>query len=776
MKKLFIVIFLSLFTFSNLFPQTAKKFYSSAEKFQKANNYPDAVINYTKCIELEPNNSKAYINRAVCFEQIAKKSEAAEDYKRAAAFQPKEKELFYNAGRLFFEVQNYPSSDEMLKKAIELDNEYIDAINLRIKTLQILKNYQEALSIAELALKIKKSSVNYYNRAVANDSLKNYAAAEKDYKESKYYDSKFIPAYVGLAFVQLKTNKPDQAIATCDAALAKDPQNKDVFFTRSHVYAQKNDLQNAINDISKVTTVDPTNPLPFFIRSGYYQKLGQWQNSISDLNTCIKIDDKNNNYYLSRAHAYEQINNFSDAIKDYNQAISLGVNDRFTKQLLSSAKEKLFELNREKNKPEILISSHKIDGNKLSVAGNATDMVISGKIADENFIKSILVNNTVAEFKSDTINPSFSVKVNVYNAKEITFVTTDLYDNTQKITYSLHRTETDKPIVALTTPYTSFDNEIAIDNNNTDLYIEGKVKDESMIESIIVDGLAASFPLNTLNPTFSTKISIANKNKITITVKDIYGNEQVQDFTINRDGIIANQNNPMGNTWVVFIENSIYSSFPSLDGPAKDVTQMKAALANYKLTKIIHKKNMSKSELEKFFAIELRDLIKTNKVNSLLIWYAGHGKFVNQVGYWIPVDAQTDDEFTYFNINSLKAYMQSYTQLVHTLVVTDACESGPTFFTASRGDKERKCFNWEDSKFKSAQVFTSAGYELASDISQFTKTFAASLNNNPDDCISIDKIAEKVSNAVKQSGKQVPKLGRISGLDDTDGTFFFIKK
>ena len=51
---------------------------------------------------------------------------------------------------------------------------------------------------------------------------------------------------------------------------------------------------------------------------------------------------------------------------------------------------------------------------------------------------------------------------------------------------------------------------------------------------------------------------------------------------------------------------------------------MKSALANYKFTKVLHKKDMTKSELERFFSIELRDQVKNNNVNSLLIWYAGH--------------------------------------------------------------------------------------------------------------------------------------------------------
>jgi hypothetical protein len=234
----------------------------------------------------------------------------------------------------------------------------------------------------------------------------------------------------------------------------------------------------------------------------------------------------------------------------------------------------------------------------------------------------------------------------------------------------------------------------------------------------------------------------------------------------------------MGKTWVVFIENSKYQSFASLDGPVKDVRLMKSALANYEIHNFIHRTDMTKAQMERFFSIELRDMVTKNNVNSLVVWYAGHGKLQNETGYWIPVDADRTDEFSYYNINNLKASMQVYAkELTHTLVITDACESGPSFYQAMRSQPQvRNCSDENAVKFKSSQVLSSAGYELASDNSQFTKTFANSLINNSAVCIPIESIVLKVGNAVTKDNQQKPQFGKIAGLIDEDGTFFFIKR
>ncbi len=66
--------------------------------------------------------------------------------------------------------------------------------------------------------------------------------------------------------------------------------------------------------------------------------------------------------------------------------------------------------------------------------------------------------------------------------------------------------------------------------------------------------------------------------------------------------------------------------------------------------------------------------------------------------------------------------------------------------------------------------------ELAADNSKFTATFANTLMNNKNACIPIETVVKSVTAAVTTDKGQKPKFGRIQGLDDMNGTFFFIAK
>lgn len=780
-KKVFLTIAVFCFTIA-LYAQSAKKYYSTGKKFLESISYQDAITNFSKAIELDPKYSKAYIDRAYSYEKLGNTANAIDDYKRAIVFEPKDKELYYNAGRLLYEIGKYDDAYDMLRQAVDKDRDYFEAIEVMVKTLLKQQKYKEGKGVAELWLDRKKSSLAYYYHAVLLDSLQSYTEAEEEYKSSKYYDSKFIPAYVGLMFVQNKLKKHDEALKIAEKGIEKDPGNKDIYYARSVIYSGKNDFVSAVNDISKVITIDQNNELLFLKRAEYYEKLAQYQNAIYDYSKVLGMNPKNIHAYYRRAWNYEQLTNFKAAAVDYEKVVSIAPYNEKAKEMIKSVMDKLFELNRESYKPEIeLIIPVSNEKNEVKLPLDKSELQIRGLIKDASKIKSILINGSPAQFVPDTLNPSFSLLFRVgEGAKEFSVEATDVYDNVKKIIYTIDRTEINKPLVAITTPLESTGGEIMLDNLNPDLFVEGKITDESLIESIIIEGVSASYPLDKLNPIFSTTLNIADRNELNIRVKDVNGNETNVKYKLNRESANASLDNPMGLTWVVFVENSTYKNFAMLDGPAKDVSMMKAALANYKVNKIIHKKDLSKSEMETFFNIELRDQLRNNKVKSLVVWYSGHGKYVNQTGYWIPVDAKRDEEATYFNLNTLQSALQnSYRTLDHELVITDACESGSTFLDAMRGDSAVTCNNPIYYQNKTAQILTSAGFELASDNSEFAKNIAKQLNNSMGCGASIDGIFINLLDIAKNSkGKmQTPKFGQVVGAGHVrPSTFFFIKK
>lgn len=771
--------------------QEGKSFLKEGDSFRKDGQFSDAIEKYSIAIDLNPQYLKAVVARAEVYEQLNKLEEAAADYKMAALLGPDKPDVYYNGARLYYLLKQHQEAIALCDKGLAQDAKHLPTLQVKVRAALALNDLDQASEAANKALDVKGTTDTYYLHGLVSIKLRDYETAVTDFEQVIDWNPLYEDAYVGLADVELKLydqyNAPtmklrqlDKAIDHCTVALDLNPRSKPALFVRSKAYERQKEYFKAIDDVSRVIAIGPAEEEHFYQRALYYQGYGQHQNAINDLNKVISMNENNYLAYYSRAVSHEANMENESAIRDYELALAnLTANDAETRNKLEQGKQRAFELGREEDVPEIVLNEPKTtaDG-AMQIPGNWTEAVFSGKVSDKSLIKSITINGQKAPFKNEEKNPQFVAPVGTEDLGEVVMVVaTDIYGNSTTLTYNVERTETDAPLVRIIAPYASDNGEIYLNNSTRTLFVEGKVEDQSAIKSISIDGVNASFATDKLNPGFSAKIEIVNKDKFTVKVVDAHDNITENVYTLSRRGVQLSASNPMGKTWVVFIENSNYRSFAPIEGPTKDVQRMKEAFADYEIHNIIHKKDMTKEALDRFFSIELRDLVRTNGVNSLLVWYAGHGKFVNNTGYWIPVNAKRDDEFTYFNINSLKASMQSYSDdISHTLVVSDACESGPSFYELTRGGQERRCDDGEDSSRKSSQVLSSAGYELAVDDSEFTKTFAAMLQSNGDHCISIDKIANSVSDAVRGKNKQTPKFGKISGFEDENGTFFFIKK
>jgi tetratricopeptide (TPR) repeat protein len=759
--------------------QNGKKFYKAGSEFVENLKYEDAIVQFTSAIGAEPSNADYYYARGMAYEAMLKNTEAKSDFEKAIVFEPKNVDVLVSLGAVCNKMGDYNSALGFLNRASHLDKRNSTVYPEKVLTLMGLEKYDQALRCSDTALIIKDTPMNYYWRGIVYTKLNNDVSAKKELEKSISKDKKLPEPRLALAELLLKTNDAQGALDQCNEVLKNDDRNTDAYMMRSKVYKKNLDYPSAINDISKNILIEPTNPAFYLFRGMCYQDFNQHTNAINDFTKYISLNPNNPDAFFARAKSYEEIMNYDKAMDDYKKITVLSEFDPKAHKMLKDAQDRMYELNRESDPPVVTIVNPAPVNDSIKMKGDSKTLLITGKITDKSKIKSFTVNNEQIQIAQKNGQYDFLSNVNVDGLNKIVLVATDDYDNQKTLTFPLTRTEINPPKIMIVAPFTTDDGQIAIDNANPILSIQGKVMDESKIKSIFIDGVSGSYLNNEMNPTFTASIDILNKNKIVVDAEDIYGNHQTTEFILNRSGAEISATNPMGKTWAVFIENSSYTSFASLDGPTKDINLMLRAFGGYDIQNVIQKKDLTKEQMEKFFLVELRDLLKANQVKSLLIWYAGHGKFINDVGYWIPVDAKRDDEFTYFNLNTLRAAMETYLNyLTHTLVVTDACESGPSFYQAMRGsnDKKKSCDDWQATQFKSSQVFSSAGYELAVDDSQFTRTFAAALSNNPNACIPIDDIVAKVSAAVKGNNQQVPKFGKITGLKDEDGTFFFVAK
>lgn len=774
----------------NVFAQSAKDYYKIAENFAKEENYGEAVKRYTKSIKVNPEYERSFVGRAKAYDQLGQWQEAAKDWEQAGDISGKDADYYVRAADDYMKTENLKKAEEVLIKAGNVDSKNMEMLQLKAQLYLQTGQFVEAHRSATSAMNQKRTLINTYWMGVVSDSLGNYEEAAAAFREILDGNHLFEKAYPGLVSVELKryhrltsdymkAEELKRATEDCNKGLQLFPENAQLYVLRGEINFLNNDYSRAIDDISKAISRKPGQIDMHMKRGKYYREFGQHQNAMNDYNAVLSLDENSIAAYYQRGIAYESLFDYNAALSDFEEALRLCVEKECTiEKEVRDARNRILEMNRESEIP-VIVLNHPVVGDDglIKVPSDTDTLIVNGVVKDQSRIKYITINGINAKFNRKDNHPEFTLALAVDGIHNLHITTSDWYDNTTSVGFDILYSETDPPRISLKKPVVSDDGLLVVDDGTTVLAIEGQVNDDSPIRSLLINGVSASYRMDKINPTFTASINILNKSELKVVAVDIHGNESEVVYKIVREGN-DNSANPMGKTWVVFIENSDYNSLARIDGPAHDINTMKQALAGYNINRILHKKDMSKNDMERFFSIDLRDLVRNNNVNSLLVWYAGHGTYLNDIAYWIPVDARRDDEFSYFNINNLKAGMQSYSQyLSHTLIVTDACDAGPSFADVTRSDMRiRSCNDWETTQLRSSQVLSASGYQQAAGQSPLTQNFAQLLLQESDGCMPVEKVVLRMSSESNIPRSSIPRLGVISGMGDENGTFFFIRE
>ncbi len=786
MKKSILLIWvICLGVFSQNFAQSAKKLHKEALGAYMRSEYNISLDLLNQAYTLEPENEDVLLLRGRTFLRLNKASEAIGDLSKAATIAPKNTDVFENLSEAHTMNGDFAQAIVALDNYLKIRPKQISIYRQKANLQLLKKDFAEVVKTCNSALNNDETEDGIiFILAVATDSLGNDLAAEKYYKNAidlaladksrRAMTDLMSSYYSGIASSQANLFKHDLAIKNYSEAIKFTQKNGNLFLRRGLSFVAQTELQNGLQDFTQAIGLDAKNFEAYYNRGLVNKKLGQFPAAISDFNQAIILQPNSSAAFFGRGNCYEANNSLNDAVRDYKKALDLDPkNQEYSRQFVV-AREKLYDANKEEVAPIIKITSPTGITNEIILKGDQDILQLEGIILDASAIKSLLIDGKPLEVKAEELNPSFTTTVSIKGKNALEIKAYDVYLNVGTLKINIIRNETNAPEITITKPFETIDKTIFLDGK-TSLYLEGKISDESRIKSILINGMSATFLVDELNPRFQATLNTEKLDSLIVNAIDVLGNEKILTYKLVKED--SSSSNKMGRTWVVIVDNSNYAQFPKLPSENNDVEEIKSTLNKYQIDHIVSRKDLSKQQMEKFFSIELRDLVQNNRVKSLMIWYSGHAQLINENGYWMPIDATVGDEFSYYSVNGLRSSLEAYSDLRHVLVLSDAADVGQ-LFSNSNAEKSPVivCEKAEQTQLKSAQVFNVSSKEMAVENKLFTQSLTNILNNNQATCIGIELLAEKVNNMLNQNKKAPAKLGRIKGITEENGSFIFFKK
>jgi len=251
----------------------------------------------------------------------------------------------------------------------------------------------------------------------------------------------------------------------------------------------------------------------------------------------------------------------------------------------------------------------------------------------------------------------------------------------------------------------------------------------------------------------------------------------------NRSETLVSSNStfvkPTGEYYAFLIGNSDYELDDlDLGRPVKDVAILYNTLTKYYQFEEENVKTILNSDREEILQ-ELYNLRKKiNPDDNLLIFYAGHGHWDEQVsqGYWWPVDAVPDNPSNWLSNSDLREQIRGINS-AHTLLISDACFSGGIFRTRGAEEIRNASSNIKLLyRMRSRRAITSGTLSSVPDKSVFFKYLIKYLTENEKKFISSSDLFTTIRASVLSNSLTVPQDGVILNTGDEGGDFIFILK
>ena len=127
--------------------------------------FEDAVEKINKSLELKNDWEISYFYRAVAYHALENYDEAMLDYTKSIQLNPNMTDAYYNRAKIILSESNSPMSEIKkavadLEKALELDDKFVDALFAMAAAYKKLGEYHKSLEYLEKLLQITPDAVH----------------------------------------------------------------------------------------------------------------------------------------------------------------------------------------------------------------------------------------------------------------------------------------------------------------------------------------------------------------------------------------------------------------------------------------------------------------------------------------------------------------------------------------------------------------------------------------------------------------------------------------
>jgi protein O-mannosyl-transferase len=228
-------------------------FIYSALAFNRIQVWKDSVTLWTAAIRTDSKVAVSYNNRANAYKELERKEEAIADYSRAIELNPNYYDALIGRGEMLRERGQYDQAFADLNKAIQMkpDAEWT-AYMSRAVVYCVRGELQKAKEDFDKAFAGEKGSPELYcNMGNYEDMTGNHAKAIEYYTKAMEINPDYPNSYLSRASSRARRGELKEALVDYDAAVRVKPDYAEAYYNRAYVYHSLKDYRKALESAEK---------------------------------------------------------------------------------------------------------------------------------------------------------------------------------------------------------------------------------------------------------------------------------------------------------------------------------------------------------------------------------------------------------------------------------------------------------------------------------------------------------------------------------------------
>ena len=220
-------------------------------------NYENAIADFTKAIQLQPNNAASYFNLGNVYAQINAYNEAVFNFSMGLKIQPTDIKALFNRANIY--ADNHDNNKALIDytEVIRLKPDYAEALYNRGIIYNRMEEYDKSILDFTNAMHfgLKNDEEAFFSRGLAFAAKGDYDSAITDYEKAIQLQPDYFNAFFYIGNAYNKKKEYVKAIENYDIAALLLPNHFGTYINRGTLYEIDGKHEKALDDYTKALQI-----------------------------------------------------------------------------------------------------------------------------------------------------------------------------------------------------------------------------------------------------------------------------------------------------------------------------------------------------------------------------------------------------------------------------------------------------------------------------------------------------------------------------------------